>query len=440
MPTVSALSIGDELLDGRIEDRNATWLAGTLGEYGGDLCSIRVVGDDMDVIVAALEQAGAEADYIVVSGGLGPTADDLTRDAAAQWVGEPLELDEALLEQLKERFARRGYRFTDNNRRQCMFPAGAEVLPTEVGTAAGFAVEKEGTRAVFLPGVPSEYRWFVDSYVLGELGRAEDLSPPVKLTFFGIGESSLETKLAGIEELAEQLDSRVGYRAAFPIIEVLLKAPGAEAADRLRQFALERAGRWLVTEGDEAFAARLGRRLLENDATVTAAESCTAGRICAKLTEVSGSSGWFERGFITYANRAKCEMLGVTEQILERFGAVSAQTVCQMASGARRQAGSTFAVAVSGIAGPTGGTPDKPVGTVHFALAGPEGVWHRQMAFPKRGRQRTLSASVYTGLSLLLWRLEDRIDEHRVNGPFCDDEVWADQGVLIDDSHTETTP
>jgi nicotinamide-nucleotide amidase len=433
MTKLSALCIGDELLDGRIADKNAAWLGARAAEHGSDLESVRIVGDDLDLIVAALEQASRDSDLIVVSGGLGPTADDITRDAAATWVGAELELDEQLLETLERRFAERGYPFTPNNRRQCMFPQGADILQTRVGTAAGFAVEKNGCRALFFPGVPPEFRWFVETYILPKIGQHEGRRHRERLAFYGLGESQLESKLDGIEELAKEVGARVSYRAEYPVIEVNLKAIDEASLDRMRDHVLERVGPWLVAQGDETFAERLGQALLDHEATVTTAESCTAGRVAAKLTEISGSSGWFERGFLTYANDAKTDMLGVKPEILESFGAVSPQTVCQMAAGARAAAGATYAVATSGIAGPTGGTPDKPVGTVHFALATPDGVWHRHVAFSNRGRDRVLTASVYTVLSLLLWELEGRLDEHRVDGPFSDDEVWAPMGIRIED-------
>jgi nicotinamide-nucleotide amidase len=438
MTTLSALCIGDELLDGRIHDKNAGWLAAQAADQGLSLRAIRMVGDDVDAIVSALDEASSGCDLIICSGGLGPTADDLTHEAAAKWVGADLELDEQMRDELERRFEQRGYPFTPNNLRQCTFPEGAEILPTQVGTAAGFSVQKDGCRAVFLPGVPPEFRWFVNTYILPEIGQPQTRLCRERLAFFGPGESQLESKLDGIEELAERLGARVGYRAAYPVNEVHLKAGDEATLEKMRAFVLERVGRWLVSQGDTSVAARIGEALLAQGATVTAAESCTAGRVAAKLTEVSGSSGWFERGFITYANAAKTDMLGVHPQVLEKFGAVSPQTVCQMASGARRAAGATYAVATSGIAGPTGGTPQKPVGTVHFALATPHGVWHRLVTFPNRGRERTLTASVYTAASLLLWQLEDRLDEHRINGPFSDDDVWAPEGIRIDESNRET--
>jgi nicotinamide-nucleotide amidase len=435
MTMLSALCIGDELLDGRTRDTNAAWLAAQATENGVSLQSVRMVGDEVEAIVSALDDAARGCDLIVCSGGLGPTADDLTHDAAAEWVGADLEIDEDIKDRLKQRFEERGYTFTPNNIRQCTFPTGAEVLATEVGTAAGFSVVKDGCRAIFLPGVPSEFQWFVTTYILPEIGQPQSRLSRERLAFFGPGESQLESSLEGVEELAESLGARIGYRAVYPVNEVHLKAGDAAALDKLRAFVLERVGRWLVCQGDQSLAGRIGEALVAHGETVTAAESCTAGRVCSKLTEVSGSSGWFDRGFITYANAAKSDLLGVRPQILKAFGAVSPQTVCQMASGAKRAAGATYALATSGIAGPTGGSPEKPVGTVHFALATPQGVWHRHVAFPNRGRRRILAASVYTAATLLLWQLEDRLDEHRVNGPFSKNDVWAPRGIHIDETN-----
>lgn len=440
MDRIAVVCIGDELLDGRVADQNANWLSAELGERGLRLEQIEVIADDVDRIVAALEEAARRADLIVVSGGLGPTSDDRTRQAASRWVDRPLRLDEKTLERLERRFEERGYPFTPNNRSQCTFPEGARILTTEVGTAAGFEIERDTARALFFPGVPSEFRWFSTRYVLADIAEKAGGGTKLDLTFFGPGESQLETRLDGIDDLAERLGAEVGYRAAFPHLSVHAIAPDKEARATLRRFILERAGRWLINEDDEPFSARLGQRLTEAEATVTTAESCTAGRVASKLTETPGSSQWFERGFVTYANAAKVDMLGVNPEILERFGAVSAQTVCQMAAGAARRADATYAVATSGIAGPGGGTADKPVGTLWVALAGPEGVWYRRYSFGDRTRQKNLAASVYAALSPLLWRLEDRLDEHRFVGPTDLDEVWSDRGVADVDSESPENP
>ncbi|MGM0555372.1 MAG: CinA family nicotinamide mononucleotide deamidase-related protein, partial [Myxococcota bacterium] len=428
MTRICAVCIGDELLDGRISDENAVWLAAELGKRGHMLDSVRIVPDEPQRIVDALDDASSRNDKIVVCGGLGPTADDITREAAAGWVGDVIELDEDVLEELRERFEQRGYPFTDNNRRQCTFPESADILATEVGTAAGFTLQKGGAVAFFLPGVPREFRWFCETYILPEFTDEQESVLSHKFIYFGMGESQLETRLEGIVELAESVAGRVSYRAEFPVIEVNLKATKREALDRLAEHLTDKIGPWLIAEDDASLAQRLGERLMSDDATVTVAESCTAGWLGRDLTAVAGSSGWFERGFITYSNEAKSEMLGVDEDVLATHGAVSAQTACQMAAGAREAANATYALSISGIAGPSGGTEDKPVGTVEFGLATPEGVYRKRAQFPARRRAAVREMSVYTAMALLLWLLEDKLDAHDVQGPFDRSAVWADGG------------
>jgi nicotinamide-nucleotide amidase len=432
MKRICALCIGDELLDGRISDANAAWLAAELGERGQMLDAIHVVSDDTDRIREALSDAASNSDVIVVCGGLGPTADDMTREAAADWVGDEVVLDPEMLAELRERFEARGYPFTDNNRRQCTFPESAEILPTEVGTAAGFKLTSEGAEAFFLPGVPPEYRWFCRTYILPEFAEEADAIRARRFEFFGMGESQLETRLEGIVELAESVAGRVSYRADFPAIEVNLKASEESALDRLAEHLLDRIGPWLIAEGDQTLPERLGELLVERGETVTVAESCTAGWLGKDLTSVSGSSSWFQRGFITYSNDAKSQMLGVDSEVLEEHGAVSPQTVCQMAQGALERAGASYALSISGIAGPTGGTDEKPVGTVEFGLATPTGVFRKRTQFPSRRRAAVREMSVYTAMALLLWYLEDRIDAHDAQGPFDADDVFARGGIRLD--------
>lgn len=436
MARISALCIGDELLDGRVRDKNAVWLAEFLGQNGLQLSSVHFIGDALETISGALQALSADADTLVVCGGMGPTADDITRDAAADWLGVALKEDPQTLAGLQRRFAQRGYPFTPNNHRQALFPAGAKILPSEVGTAAGFMLEKSACQVFFLPGVPPEYRWFIRTYLhqrLGERGGASARNEHASFSFLGIGESMLESKLAGIEPLAERLGAKVSYLANSPVVAVHLKAPGGQALAELGDFILQRAKKWLIAQDEETLCERLCKLLRAQKYTVTSAESCTAGLLAAKLAEVPGASDWFERGFVTYADAAKVEMLGVRPHILEKFGAVSAQTACQMAAGAQRAAGADFALATTGFAGPTGGTPDQPVGTIHFALATPQGAWHYARRFPGRTRPQVLRAGVYTATALLLWHLEGRLQEHPLRGPFTRAQIWAEDGIAIVD-------
>ena len=197
-----------------------------------------------------------------------------------------------------------------------------------------------------------------------------------------------------------------------------------------KRFVRARVSAYLVGADDEQLFEHLARLLIEANATVSAAESCTAGLLAGAFTAVAGSSAYIEQSFITYSNASKSSLVGVDAEIIERFGAVSAQTVCQMASGVRKVAGATYGLGVSGIAGPGGGTPEKPVGTVHFALATPQGTYHRQVLLSGRSREQVRQASVYIAASLLLWTLQgDEMGERPVSGPYSEDEVWAARGI-----------
>lgn len=419
MTTLAIVCVGDELLDGRVVDRNARHLIERAATRRWTITERRTVADDRGAICQALDDL-CGADLIVVSGGLGPTDDDRTRQAAAELVEEQLVEDASTLAFLKRRFDDRNRGFTENNRRQARFPKRAAILCTEVGTAPGFRLEYGGSDYFFFPGVPREFRWFADTY----LPRGPETSKTrTTLSFFGRGESDLETDLGDIPNRARDRGVDIGFRAAFPLIEISLT--GSEEACRDVEAEIrDAADRWLVAAGSESFAERTGRRLAERGATVSVAESCTAGLLGAKLTEVSGSSRYFEEGYLTYSNESKQRLVNVDSEMLDRFGAVSPRVVAQMAVGARHRSRATYALAISGIAGPTGGTDEKPVGTVDFALATPKGTFVRRATFLKRNRRQVRILSVHMALAVLLWRLESRlVDEHRIRGPLTDEQV-----------------
>ncbi|MEZ4461091.1 MAG: CinA family nicotinamide mononucleotide deamidase-related protein [bacterium] len=417
---IECIAIGDELLDGRVVETNANWLGGQAFERGATLSRVTTVADDVLDIEGALEEAGGQ--IVVVCGGLGPTSDDVTRDAVARWLKTELVEDGPSKTRLEQRFAKRGITVTANNYRQVLFPRTAEILPTDVGSAAGFCVRLELRTFFFFPGVPSEFRWFFDTYVAPELPGGQ--ATRCQLHFFGRGESALEDDLQGLDALSEAHHVRVGYRATYPLIEIKLAGTPA-GVEAVRAFVLDKVGHYNVGEDNETLAARVGRLLNDRDATITTAESCTAGGIAAAITDVSGSSRWFERGFVTYSNDAKTEMLGVRAATLEAYGAVSAPTVCQMAAGARARANADVAVAVSGIAGPGGGTPEKPVGTVHFSVATRSEVWHYRAVFAGRSRDQVRQSAVYTALALVLALLEDKPHRFELDGPYDPTDVLS---------------
>lgn len=425
---IAALHVGDELLDGRVADANLRKLGAFAASHGATVVEARFVPDDVERIAAALRDASA--DVIVCSGGLGPTDDDRTRHAAARWAEVDLVRDDETLQLIKDRFASRKRTFTANNSQQALFPAGATIIPTDVGTAAGFSLEVGSRRAYFFPGVPREFRWFLEQVIEPILTSSRSDEIVRTLHFHGVGESSLE------ERIGELGDVIVGFRADYPIIEVKLRGAPADV-DEAVSAVMDRAGDFFVSM-DETVVERLGSLLVERAETVTTAESCTAGKIAAELTEISGSSAWFERGFVAYSNDAKSEMLGVVEATLERFGAVSPQVAAQMALGALEAAGADWSLAVSGIAGPTGGTTDKPVGTVDFALASSDGVWVRRYYYGSWSRSFIRSGTVYTALQLLLWALEGSLESAPVSGPFSPAEVRRPEGIDFNPAEAPT--
>lgn len=426
MLRVEAMAIGDELLDGRVTDTNGSLLARELRARGVRLGRVSIVPDELDDIVGVLEAASRRSDVIVCSGGMGPTDDDRTRHAAARWLGVALEHDPVSMAGIEARFASVGMTITPNNRRQADFPAGATVLETEVGTAPGFMCQHpSGLRAFFLPGVPREYAWFLERHVmpalLGQAREGELARRTIKV--FGLGESAAEHALDGLA-LSEGVT--LGYRAHFPEIHLTLTAwsdatgaTGRQQVEEARAAILGRLGRFLVAEGDETLPGRVVRLLTEAGATVTTAESCTGGLIAQLLTSVAGSSACFEQGAVTYSNEAKQRMVGVDPALLEAHGAVSREVVVAMARGAAKAAEADYAMAASGIAGPGGGTPEKPVGTVEVAVHTPEGTYYRHLAMrPYWGRQRIRQVTAHHALAIVLKALEGRIgDDPGIVGP-----------------------
>lgn len=410
------LTVGDELLRGEVVDTNAAWLATRLWRMGLSLDRVVSVGDALEPLAEQIKRAAARCQVLVISGGLGPTEDDRTTEA----LGLELELNEEVLAQLRQRFAAAGRPLTPNNEKQAWIPAGATLLPNERGTAPGYMVQLGQCRVACLPGVPSELEAMFDQALAPLL--LEQLSPrPAvvrQLHTFGIGESQIDHRLRdGLDAVDRQgCEVSVHYRTSFPCNTVILVVrPGGDGdADqqlaqqvlaRLEQVAQERIGRQIHAVDQATFSDAVVAALRAAGATVALAESCTGGLTGDLITQAAGSSEVFSMGLVTYSNEAKHQLLGVPSELLECHGAVSQQCVEAMARGVRERAGATFGVAISGIAGPGGATPDKPVGTVHFALDWDGGARHVSLVFPF-DRQRVKVVSAHTALHLVLRQLE----------------------------------
>lgn len=381
------LSSGDELTTGRTLDTNANFIADHLVASGLDVVAIIVVGDYSDRIAWAWREAMRLADVVISTGGLGPTADDLTAETVAQVTGRRLILDQNVADRIRRMFEAMGRAMPENNLKQAQFPEGAVIIPNALGTAPGFRLDlltEQGPRhLIVLPGVPREMKPMIEEQVLPWLQEArggKEIYVSHVFQTFGISESALDELVAGCVT-ADQ--GRIAFRAAFPQISVRLTVhgPPAVAPRRLEELAArlrQRIGSYAYGEGDTTMEAVVGSMLKERGLTIALAESCTGGLIGHRITNVPGSSTYLKGGIVAYANEVKQQSLVVRAETLDVHGAVSEETAVEMATGARRVLGSDIGLAVTGVAGPEGGTPEKPVGTVCFALVSATAVHYRR--------------------------------------------------------------
>ncbi|MGQ9779137.1 MAG: competence/damage-inducible protein A [Bacillota bacterium] len=382
------ISIGTELLLGEVVDTNAAFLARRLAELGIDLYYKTTVGDNLARIVAELRRAWARSEIVITTGGLGPTQDDLTREAVAALLGEELVLNREELEKMRAFFARLGRTMTPNNERQAMFPPSARPLANPEGTAPGLAVCKDGRHLFALPGVPAEMERMFDREVLPILRQIAPGKPLFSRTlrFVGIGESAMAAAVGDLIE-AGRAPTVAPYvtRRGETRLRLTVRATDAEEAARL--FApveaeiRRRLGAHLFGVDEESLEEVVGRLLQDRGLRLATAESCTGGLIGHRLTNVPGSSAYYLGGVVAYDNRVKTGVLGVPAEILAAHGAVSAETARAMAEGVRRLLGADLGLASTGIAGPGGGTPEKPVGLVYLGLAWEGGVETRRHLF-----------------------------------------------------------
>jgi nicotinamide-nucleotide amidase len=402
--TAAILSIGTELTRGEIVNTNASWLSAELTSIGFEVLEAATVDDDPTRIGATLKRLAKSYTVVVATGGLGPTTDDLTSAAVAAALGVPVVRDVGALEAIRRRFEAAGRTMSPTNEKQADFPDGAEVLPNPVGTAPGFAVTLGGCRAFFVPGVPREMKRIFADYIVPRVAKlAPHLTFQTRLKTFGLPESVVGEKLAGIESAFPGV--RLGYRAHFPEIEVKVHATAASLdearvlADGASGEVRTRLGDIVYGEGDDTFAEVVGRALRTKGYRLAVAESCTGGLLGHLITS-EPASDYFVADAVTYANAAKTRFLGVSEDVLRGHGAVSAEVAAAMAEGARRVCDVEIAVAITGIAGPSGASPNKPVGLVYWAVAHPGGTIVRDRVF-NGDRQMIQTLASYAALSLV---------------------------------------
>jgi nicotinamide-nucleotide amidase len=412
VPAVEIVTIGNELLLGETVDGNAAWLARTLAAAGIRVARKSTVGDDVASIRDAVGAALQRSAVVLCTGGLGPTHDDLTRDAVAQLLERQLRMDKTVLEAMRRRFAMRGVAMSDTNRVQALVPDGAVIFPNPRGTAPGLAVEDEtGHVVILLPGVPAEMRGLVTEHVLGFLGARLQSGAPIlhrTLRMTGIAESTLAELLDDVVRAAG--DVTVAFLPSVSGIDLRMTSwsaanPDAASAalDDMETRLRERAGQYAYGVDRQDLADVVGSRLRTDGLTLAVAESCTGGLVCKRLTDVPGSSAFLLAGFVTYANDAKTKFLGVAQETLDQHGAVSEETAREMLAGARAATAASAGIAVTGIAGPDGGTREKPVGTAWIGVSALERS-HVQL-FRFLGERDEIRERAAQAALLMLWNL-----------------------------------
>lgn len=404
------INIGDELLIGQVVNTNAAWMAAELERHDIHVSRIVTIADDLNDIERTLDEA-EHTDVVLITGGLGPTKDDITKEALCRHFGAKLIINQPAYDNVSDYFARRGLPLSDINKMQGMVPDCCEALLNKVGTAPGMWFERDGRIVVSLPGVPHEMRWLMSTYVLPRLSKRMGREAILHKTILtcGIGESFLAEKIAAWEDALPQ-NFRLAYLPDAGKVRLRLSAHGQDHAELQAQMdgEIEKLAA-LIPEhiygyDNETLASAVGKTLLRRGVSLATAESCTGGTLAHRITEVAGASQYYVGGVVSYSNELKMNLLGVRRTTLEQFGAVSEQTACEMAVGCRMRLHTDYAVATTGIAGPTGGTDEKPLGTVWIAVASPEGVAAHKYIFAttrEQHQERTANQALTDLLDVL---------------------------------------
>ncbi len=385
---VEIVTTGSELLLGQVINTNVAYMSSRLNELGFDVVYQTTVGDNYARMKEVLEHALSRADIVITSGGLGPTQGDITKEVSAEIFGTKLVLHEESKRRMDEHFARHHVKWTENNLRQVTLPEGAEVFLNYNGIASGVAQEKDGKILINLPGPPSEMKDMFERslkpYLQRRFGFKHVIVSKV-LNTCGIGESLLETKIRDLILAQSNPTLALLIRPTGVIIRITAKADTHEAAEamigKVEAQIRSRVAEYIYGVDDEKMEDIVAKLLVQNKFTISCAESCTGGTLAGRLTSVPGSSAYIKASIVTYSNEAKVKFLGVKEDTLAQYGAVSEDTARQMAEGIIKTVGSDIGVGITGIAGPTGATKDKPIGLVYIAVAGPHGTVVKENCF-----------------------------------------------------------
>jgi nicotinamide-nucleotide amidase len=409
MKTVEIITIGDEILTGHTVNTNFAFIGERLTAIDYRVIRETTVGDRPEDIVEAIHDATRRADVVIATGGLGPTHDDITRTAVVRAFGRPLVPNAEARKSLEEFFRVRGRTLDRINEEQALLPEGARAVPNPVGTAAGIHIEEKGRHFYALPGVPAEMRAMITDDIIPFLATLDKPTTTHGVLFTtGIPESTLYETVKPVLDRYPQV--KVAFLPGYQGVKIRASASlgsmeeSATAVESWKNELRAVLGSAVYSETDEAIEIPIGRMLVDKHAKMAIAESCTGGLIAQRITAIPGSSAYFTHGYVTYANQAKIDLLGVKQETLAQFGAVSEQVARQMAEGAGKKSGADYAVAVTGIAGPDGGTAEKPVGLVYIAIAGGGNTIHRRLML---GNDRDLNRrrAAQAALNLLRKRL-----------------------------------
>ncbi len=405
---INLLLTGNELITGDTLDSNSAMIAQLCFDQGIQVALKSTIPDEMSLLVSEIERLSQAAEVLIVNGGLGPTSDDMTAEALAKVIGRPLAVHPEAMAHLEAWSIRRNYVLSEANNKQAFLPKDIELVANESGSAVGFKVKHNGCLIICTPGVPHELKTMFVKEILPELSKMlpDNIQPKrVRYRIFGYGESNLQQAIhEHYPDWPEQIE--LGFRASMPLLELKLKVDRKEdhaLLDCWKSKIEQLLGAHIVTQDDRSLAEVVVNLLAERQLKVTCAESCTGGKIASMITEVDGASKVFEAGFVTYANHIKTSVVGVSEAIIESHGAVSMPVVTQMLEGALEASKADYGIAVSGVAGPSGGTEEKPVGTVWLAWGSKEKIKTHQFFFPGN---RLFFQKIVSALALDLIRRE----------------------------------
>jgi nicotinamide-nucleotide amidase len=415
MNSAEIITIGDELLIGQTVDTNSAWIGKQLNMYGIKVTRITSIPDNREEIITALGEVLGRTSLVLITGGLGPTSDDITKETLAEFFGAKLVTDPDVLDEIAGRLRKRNLEMNDNNRRQALVPDNCTVLANRAGTAPGMLFNRDGKITVSMPGVPAEMRYIMEAHVLPMAAARAGGSVIIhkNIMTYGTFEAKLAERLEGFErELPASV--RLAYLPAYGVIKLRLTGTGYDREAIAGLIAGQVQKLYAIIpdviygEDEVTLEETVGILLMNNNLTLSTAESCTGGKIASMITSVPGSSAWFRGSVVAYDNSVKTGVLGVDPEIIRLHGAVSRESAAAMAGGIRQLTGSDYAIAVTGIAGPSGGTPEKPVGTVWITVASDSGIVTEKHIFAD-DRIINIQRSAFTALNMLRKHIISRL-------------------------------